>query len=37
VVNVNPFSYGHFANGGKTIAYVEKNCIMHMERKEEKK
>lgn len=21
VVNVNPFSYGHFANGGNTIAY----------------
>lgn len=25
VVNVKPFSYGHFANGGSTIAYVEEN------------
>lgn len=23
VVNVNPFSYGHFANGGSTIAWTQ--------------
>lgn len=23
VVNVNPFSYGHFANGGSTIACTQ--------------